>query len=45
MWLITFSFLRIAASEDFELMKEKVQKASDAAIAKKEKVIEHIRGN
>ena len=31
--------------EDFEEMKEKVQKASDAAIAKKEKVIEHIRGN
>ena len=31
--------------EDFEEMKEKVQKASDAAIAKKDKVIEHIRGN
>ncbi|MDL2246135.1 hypothetical protein LJB96_00805 [Methanobrevibacter sp. OttesenSCG-928-K11] len=29
--------------EDFEKMKEKVQKASDNAIAKKEKVIEHIR--
>jgi len=31
--------------EDFEEMKEKVQKASDAAIAKKDKVIKHIRGN
>ena len=31
--------------EDFEEMKEKVQKASDAAIAKKEKVIKHILGN
>ena len=31
--------------EDFELMKEKVQKASDAAIAKKDKVINHIRAN
>ncbi|WP_298523537.1 AIR synthase-related protein [uncultured Methanobrevibacter sp.] len=31
--------------EDFEQMKEKVQKASDAAIAKKEKVIKHILGN
>ena len=30
--------------EDFEMMKEKVQKASDLAIAKKDKVIEHIRG-
>ena len=30
--------------EDFEEMKEKVQKASDAAIAKKDKVIKHIRG-
>ena len=28
-----------------EEMKEKVQKASDAAIAKKEKVIKHIRAN
>ena len=28
--------------EDFEEMKEKVQKASDAAIAKKDKVIEYI---
>ncbi|MBQ6099704.1 MAG: hypothetical protein IJL02_07565 [Methanobrevibacter sp.] len=31
--------------EDFEEMKQKVQKASDAAIAKKEKVIEHILRN
>jgi hydrogenase expression/formation protein len=31
--------------EDFEEMKEKVQRASDAAIAKKEKVIKHIRAN
>ena len=31
--------------EDFEIMKEKVQKASDAAIRKKEKVIKHIRSN
>ena len=31
--------------EDFEEMKEKVQKASDAAIAKKDKVIEYVRGN
>jgi len=31
--------------EDFEIMKEKVQKASDNAICKKEKVINHIRGN
>ena len=31
--------------EDFEEMKEKVQMASDAAIAKKEKVIKHIRAN
>lgn len=31
--------------EDFEIMKEKVQKASDNAIRKKEKVIEHIRRN
>ena len=31
--------------EDFEQMKEKVQNASDAAIAKKEKVIKHILGN
>ena len=31
--------------EDFEIMKEKVQKASDNAIRKKEKVINHIRGN
>lgn len=31
--------------EDFEEMKEKVQRASDAAIAKKEKVINHIRAN
>ena len=31
--------------EDFEEMKQKVQRASDAAIAKKEKVIEHIRAN
>ena len=31
--------------EDFEEMKEKVQKASDAAIAKKDKVIDYIRGN
>ena len=31
--------------EDFEEMKEKVQKASDAAIAKKEKVIDYIKGN
>jgi hydrogenase expression/formation protein len=31
--------------EDFELMKEKVQKASDEAIAKKEKVIDYIKGN
>ena len=31
--------------EDFEIMKEKVQKASDAAIAKKDKVIEYVRGN
>jgi len=31
--------------EDFELMKEKVQKASDMAIAKKEKVIQYIRKN
>lgn len=31
--------------EDFEIMKEKVQKASDNAIYKKEKVINHIRGN
>ena len=30
--------------EDFEMMKEKVQRASDLAIAKKDKVIEHIRG-
>ena len=29
--------------EDFEEMKQKVQKASDAAIAKKDKVIKHIR--
>lgn len=31
--------------EDFEIMKEKVQRASDNAIRKKEKVINHIRGN
>ena len=31
--------------EDFEDMKEKVQKASDAAIAKKEKVIDYINKN
>ena len=31
--------------EDFEEMKEKVQKASDAAIRKKDKVIKHIRAN
>ena len=31
--------------EDFEEMKEKVQKASDAAIAKKDKVIDYVRGN
>ena len=31
--------------EDFELMKQKVQKASDEAIAKKDKVIEYIKGN
>ena len=31
--------------EDFEEMKKKVQEASDAAIAKKDKVIEHIRAN
>ena len=31
--------------EDFEEMKQKVQKASDAAIAKKEKVIDYIKGN
>ena len=31
--------------EDFEEMKQKVQKASDAAIAKKDKVIKHIREN
>lgn len=31
--------------EDFEIMKEKVQKASDNAICKKEKLINHIRGN
>ena len=31
--------------ENFEIMKEKVQKASDNAIRKKEKVINHIRGN
>ena len=31
--------------EDFEVMKEKVQKASDAAIAKKDKVIDYIKGN
>ena len=31
--------------EDFEEMKQKVQKASDAAIAKKDKVINHIREN
>ena len=31
--------------EDFEEMKEKVQKASDAAIAKKDKVIDYIRSN
>ena len=31
--------------EDFEIMKEKVQKASDNAICKKEKVINHIRAN
>ena len=31
--------------EDFEEMKEKVQRASDAAIAKKDKVIKHIRAN
>ena len=31
--------------EDFEEMKEKVQKASDAAIDKKDKVIKHILGN
>ena len=30
--------------EDFEQMKQKVQDASDAAIAKKEKVIKHILG-
>lgn len=30
--------------EDFEIMKEKVQKASDSAIFKKEKVINHILG-
>lgn len=34
-----------ATPEDFEIMKEKVQKASDNAIRKKEKVINHIRGN
>ena len=31
--------------EDFEEMKQKVQEASDAAIAKKDKVIKHILGN
>ena len=31
--------------EDFEIMKQKVQKACDEAIAKKEKVINHIREN
>ena len=31
--------------EDFEEMKRKVQEASDAAIAKKDKVIKHIREN
>ena len=31
--------------EDFEEMKRKVQQASDAAIAKKDKVIKHIRAN
>ena len=31
--------------EDFEEMKQKVQQASDAAIAKKDKVIKHIREN
>ena len=31
--------------EDFEEMKQKVQDASDAAIAKKDKVIKHIREN
>ena len=30
--------------EDFEEMKEKVQKASDAAIAKKDKVIDYVNG-
>ena len=31
--------------EDFEEMKQKVQEASDKAIAKKEKVIEYVRKN
>ena len=31
--------------EDFEVMKEKVQKASDNAISKKEKVIDYIKNN
>ena len=31
--------------EDFEEMKQKVQEASDAAIAKKDKVIKHILKN
>ncbi len=31
--------------EDFEIMKEKVQKAADNSIKKKEKVIDYIKNN
>ena len=33
------------ARHDFEIMKEKVQKACDESILKKEKVVKHIREN
>ena len=31
--------------EDFEIMKEKVQKAADNSIKKKERVIDYIKNN
>ena len=38
-------FVGDTTPEDFEIMKEKVQKACDESILKKEKVVKHIREN
>ena len=38
-------FVGDTTPEDFEIMKEKVQKACDESIIKKEKVVKHIREN